>query len=196
MKRFFILIACVLLASTAYAGYPADYIGDPLPDGCIEVEAWITEWHDRNPWGQVDPTGQYFLFGTLCVKPGSEVAVLELSELAWRHCREAPWGTPGNPPVCQARYAGEWRAGRHVLAWDNGVYVSGIWIEDADGAPVYHFSALTYDAETNTARWVQGAWWLDVMWYVDDDRYTRTTWTVQPRQAEYVMRRVTARVRQ
>jgi hypothetical protein len=80
-----------------------------------------------------------------------------------------------------------------VFALDNGVYISGIWSEDADGKPVYLFDALTYDANTGTSKWVQGAWWLDAMWYVDDDRYTRITWEVQPRQAEYVMRRVTAR---
>ncbi len=194
MKRFLTFIACVILASTAYAGYPADYIGDPLPDGCVEVEAWITDWHDRNPWGQVDPTGRHFFFGTLCVEPGSDVAVLDLTEFAARYCREPAWGTPGNPLICRAGQVREWPAGRHVLAFDNGVYISGVWIEDADGAPVYHFDALTYDTESGTARWVQGAWWLDVMWFIDDDRYTRTTWTVQPRQVEVMMRRVATRL--
>ena len=194
MKRFLTFIACVILASTAFAGYPDDYYGDPLPDGCIEVEAWITNLHDMNPWGQIDPTGQFFLFGTLCVKPGSDVAVLDLSELARRQCYESPWGTPGNPLTCHAGSPREWRAGRHVLAWDAGVYISGVWIEDADGAPVYLFDSLTYDADAGTARWVQGAFLMSSIWLTDDDRYTRTTWTVQPRQAEVLMRRVAARV--
>ena len=194
MRKILTFVAILILASTAFAGYPDDYIGDQLPDGCFMVETWITDWHDRNPWGQVDPTGAYFLFGTLCVKPGSDVAVLDLTELAWRRCHEAPWGTPGNPLICHAQPAGEWRAGRHVLAWDAGVYISGVWIEDTGGWAVYHFDALTYDAESGTARWVQGVWWLDVMWLVDDDRYTRTTWTVQPRQVEVLKRRAATRL--
>lgn len=195
MKRFLTFIACVILASTAYAGYPADYIGDPLPDGCIEVEAWTVKWHDRNPHGQVDPTGQHFFFGTLCVDPGSDVAILNLTEFAARYCREPAWGTYGNPLICRAGRVREWPAGRHVLAWDNGVYISGIWSEATDGAAIYHFDALTYDADTNTARWVQGTFSLSSMWFSDDDRYTRTTRTVQPRQAEVMKRRVTATAR-
>jgi hypothetical protein len=194
MKRFLTFAAILILASTAFAGYPADYHGDQLPDGCIEVEAWITEFHDMNPWGSPDPTGMHFLFGTLCVEPGSDVAVLDLTQFAYRYCREAPWGAPGDQLVCHARYLGEWRWSRHVLARDNGVYISGIWSEDNDGQAIYHFDALTYDAETNTARWVQGTFSLSSMWFEDDDRYTRTTWTVQPRQAEALMRRVTARM--
>ena len=182
-RQIIILVALFMFAATGFAGYPADYLGDPLADGCADVEAWITDWHDMNPWGQRDPTGTYFLMGTLCVDGG--VAVLDFTDLAWRWCHEAPWGTPGDPPVCEAWWVGEWRTGRHVLAWDGGVYISGIWFEDDDGGPIYYFDALTYDATEKVARFVEGVFSLSSMWFEDDDRYTRTTFVVRGRETEY-----------
>ena len=185
MRRMIVILGVVLLMFTglAYGGYPEDYHGDLLPDGCWDVQSTIIDWHDRNPWGQTDPTGVFFLFGSLCTEDG--VAVLDLTEWGWRRCYEAPWGTPGNPPICNATYLGEWKWSRHVLAYDTGVYISGIWTEDREGQGVYLFVALTYDADTNTARFVEGAFSLSSIWFSDNDNYTRTTWSVEPWTAEY-----------
>lgn len=185
-RHIIILLVAVLAVSTvAFAGYPPDYLGDPVtPDGCRNVEAWLNSYHDMNPWSMPDPTGTFFLMGTLCVEDG--VAVLDFTDLAWRWCDQAPWGTIDDDQICVAWWVGEWTTGRHVLAWDGGVYVSGVWIELPDDDPVFYFDALTWDADDADGRFVQGAFWLDAtMFFRDDDRFTRSTYVVRERVTPY-----------
>ncbi len=186
-----LLLAVLLVAGGVFAGYPEGYYGDPLPDGCFDVETWITEWYDQEPWGQPDPTGRYFLMGELCVTGG--VVDLVLTDLAWRYCHESPWGTVDNDLICAAWYVRPWRAGIHKLGWEEGAaggfYFGGIWIELEGGEPIFMFDALTWDANENTGRFVQGVWFIEATIFMfDDDRSTRTTWTVRPRQTFYANR--------
>ena len=198
-ENIIILIVAVLAVSlTASAGYPPDYIGDPVvPNGCRNVESWLVDYHDMNPWSSPDPTGAFFLMGTRCVEDG--VVVLDFTDFAWRWCSEAPWGTIDDDPICVAWWVGDWRSGRHVLAWDNGVYISGIWGETLGGDLVFHFDALTWNADDAAGRFVQGVFWLDATIFLrDDDRFTRSTYVVRERVTPYgnAVRRSTRRVGQ
>ena len=195
-----LLVALFVVCGTAFGGYPADYYGDWISDGCVEVEAWISDYHDRNPWGMRDPTGTFFLFGEMCATGG--VVNLNLTEFASRHCREAPWGTRDNEPICYAWYLRDWAYGKFKLAFEenaNGTfYFSGVWLEtDRDDFPVFYFDALTWDSAEMTGRFVQGVWHLVATIFLkDDDRFTRSTWTVRERQTPIMnpMRRSTLRI--
>jgi hypothetical protein len=197
MRKTLILmmLAMAVTAGIVSAGYPAHYYGDRIPEGCYEVESWITDWHDMNPWGMQDPTGAFYVMGTLCST--GDVVDLMLTEVAWRRCVPEPWGDcDDDDEICFAWYIGPWSAGKHKLAWEEGssggFYYSGVWMGDVwtdEGEMVFHFDSLTFDAETGEGTLVQGVWKVDgLIFYLDDDRYTRYTWKVRERQTPYTNR--------
>jgi hypothetical protein len=188
VKRFLALfvLALALVATPAAGGYPAQYIGDQLPDGTVlEVEAVLVGWTDRQPWGMRDPSGTFYLFGELTVEDG--VAVLEFNEMAGRHCKPSIW----NPNIEEC-YAWRWNADhyeRHVLAFDDrgdgsGVYVASVWNEASD---LFFFEALTVDQATGVHTFTKGAWESDQAppWIVDSERRTRWTFELRERVTEY-----------
>jgi hypothetical protein len=187
VKRFlalFVLVLALAVAAPAVAGYPAQYIGDQLPDGTVlEVEAVLTGWTDRQPWGMRDPSGTFYLFGTLTVEDG--VAVLEFDEMAGRHCKPSIW----NPNIEEC-YAWPWRVDhyeRHVLAFDEladgfGVYVASVW-----NGELFLFEALTVDQATGVHTFTKGAWEAEQAppWIIDSERRTRWTFELRERVTEY-----------
>lgn len=171
-----LVFALVLVAAPAGAGYPAHYIGDPIPDGTVlSVEAWLVDFHDRLPYGMRDPSGHYYLFGTLTVDDG--VAVLEFDAIAGRYCSASIYNH--NIEECYARQWNPDYYERHVLALDAGVYIASVW-----NGEVWLFEALTYDAETGTATFTVGAFAQDTAppWLLDSDDYSRWRYTVRERQ--------------
>lgn len=182
MKRLLSAIISVLLcAAPVLAGYPEGYAGDRLPDGCHEVEAWIVDWHDMNPWGQYSPVGTNFWFGELCVD--GDVAILEFESIGTRVCKQSPWGGFGNPEVCSSTWIGDSNQWPYVLVYDQGLYESSVAIQDENGDPVLLFEALTYTEEQLEALFVTGAWKIvGTIFLEDDDRYTRTKWRIRQRQ--------------
>ena len=84
-RHIIILLTLVAVAGIAYGGYPDDYYGPPILEGCIDIEAYTpTGWyHDMNPWSAPSPEEGVIWFGTLCVD--GPVAVLEFTQLAGRH---------------------------------------------------------------------------------------------------------------
>ncbi len=168
------LFVLLLASSTVFAQgyYPDGYAGDPVPDGCYQVESWLTEYHDMNPWSMPDPTGRHFVYGEACVEQG--VLVLHFTDFAWRFCTPSFWGSPDGDEVCYSVPIGEWRNGRHVLAWDEARYITGVWVDDK-----YFYAALMFDASTGEAVFIEGVFGLDGFFFVEDDDYTRATWKVR-----------------
>ena len=98
MRRQIIILSLVLMvAGFVFAGYPEEYFGPPLPDGCMEVEAWVPHggFHDMNPWSMPSPEEGIIWFGTLCVD--DPVAVLEFTQLT--SLPEVYWYTVWRPAL-------------------------------------------------------------------------------------------------
>ena len=180
MRRFLVLALLLAVSIPVAAGYPDHYIGDQLPDGTVlEVEAWLSDFHDREPWGMRDPTGAFFLFGTLTVTEG--VAVLEFDTFASRRCQPSIFN-----PTIEECFA--WRSGvqgyyeRHVLAFD-GDSAGGVYVASVKNGAAFLFEALTVDLEAETITFTIGAWrWVPPFWYEDSDDYTRSTYTIRERE--------------
>ncbi|MHC4371004.1 MAG: hypothetical protein ACYSW8_25625 [Planctomycetota bacterium] len=196
-RQIIVLFVTLLVAGAAFGGYPEEYYGPPLPDGCMDVEAYVPSgwFHDRNPWSMPSPEEGIFWFGTLCVEGG--VAALEFTRLGSRRCYEAPWGTPGNPPICFAGYTIEIsRPDRHVMAWDPdfdidwGFYLASVHF----GEWIWSYESLTA-IEGNDMVFVTGVFeFITPLWYVESDDYTRWKFLVSPRTAKgFPMRRLVGR---
>lgn len=180
MRKVFISIAIVLLlAAPAFAGYPEEYYGVPLEDGCFEIEAFIPEggWHDMNPWGMISPEENIIWFGELCVE--NDVATLEFTQVGTRHCTssiynhniEQCWAWLFNPvgvsdPV--------------VMFWDNGFYLTSVDFGDN----FYAYDALTVNAD-GTMVYVEGVFeFVTPLWFYESDEFTRTRYNVSERQTD------------
>lgn len=186
MRKTLALFAVLLALAVAAVAYPPQYYGDRLPDGTeLEVEAVLVGWTDRQPWGMPDPSGTFYLFGTLVVEDG--VAILEFDEMAGRHCVESIFS-----PYVEDCYAwprnGDYNE-RHVLAFDErvdgaGVYVASVWDEDVG---LFLFEALTVDLDSGVHTFTKGAWEQEQAppWIVDSERRTRWTFEVRERVTEY-----------
>jgi hypothetical protein len=180
-----LFVVAALCAGVASAGYPDDYFGPPLPDGCIEIEAYMPDgWFlDRNPWSMPSPEETIFWFGTLCVE--GSVAVLEFTALAGRHCREAPWGVIGDPPICYSWHLVDIRdPDRHVMAWDPdfepdwGFYLASVHA----GEWIWFYESLTADPDGTHMIFTEGAFeYVQPLWFVESDDYTRWKFLVTER---------------
>jgi len=176
MRRQIIVLslALLLVAGGVFAGYPEDYFGPPLPEGCIKIEAYVPSgWFlDRNPWSMPSPEESIFWFGTLCVE--GPVAVLEFTELGSRYCKPSIF----NPNIEEC-YARTWltisKPDRHVMAWDTnfepdwGFYIASVHTGDW---------TWTYDSLTNndngTMTFVTGTFdFITPLWWVESDNHTR-----------------------
>lgn len=196
-RQIVILFLAVLIAAPALAGYPQEYYGAPLPDGCMEIEAYVPSgwFHDRNPWSMPSPEEGVFWFGTLCVEGG--VAVLEFDRLGSRRCYEAPWGMPGDPEICFAGYTIEVsKPDRHVMAWDLNFEVDwGFYIASVHfGNWEWSYESLTV-VSPNEWVFVTGVFdFITPLWWVESDTWTRWKFLVSPRTAKaFPMRRSVGR---
>jgi hypothetical protein len=184
----------VVTAGIAAAGYPEDYFGPPVPDGCMEIEAYVPSgWFlDRNPWSMPSPEEGILWFGTLCVEDG--IAVLEFTSLAGRHCRESPWGTIDDPEVCYAWHMLDIsNPDRHVMPWDPdfdpdwGFYLASVHA----GEWIWFYESLT-DNGDGSMTFVEGAFeFITPLWYVESDNYTRWKFLVTERETRMFGRRTT-----
>lgn len=196
-----IIILCLLLvvpAGIVLAGYPEDYFGPPVPEGCIDIEAYVPSgWFlDRNPWSMASPEENVFWFGTLCVEGG--VAALEFTRLGSRRCYEAPYGVIGDPPICYSGWTIEIsKPDRHVMAWDPNFAIDwGFYIASV------HFGNWEWSYESLTAIegvdmvFVTGVFdFITPLWWVESDQYTRWKFLVSPRTARaFPLRRSAGRV--
>jgi len=194
MRRMIIvLVAALMVPLAALAGYPEDYYGPPLPNGCMDVEAFVPDgwFHDRNPWSMPSPEENIFWFGTLCVESG--IAVLEFDRLGSRRCYENPWGFI----ECFAGYTIEISTpDRHVMAWDPAFPIDwGFYLASV------HFGNWEWSYESLTAAtgrdmvFVTGVFhFITPLWWVEDDSYTRWKFLVSPRTAKaFPMRRSVGR---
>jgi hypothetical protein len=189
MRRQIVILFLGLLMTcgTVLAGYPDEYFGPPLPDGCIEVEAYVPEgWYlDRYPWSSVSPEENIFWFGELCVE--GNIAVLEFTQFGGRVCREQPWGTREEMPLCWV-----WSLyditdpDRHVMPWDPafdvdwGFYLAAVSIGDWDWA----YDSLTARTDGSMV-FVEGVFHFDPpFWWVESDEFSRWKFLVKPRTAK------------
>ena len=182
-----LFLALMISAVTVSGGYPEEYYGPPVLDGCIDIEAYVPEgWYlDRYPWSAVSPEEKMFWFGTLCVE--GNVAVIEFTQFGGRVCREEPWGTREDNQLCWA-----WslyniaNPDRHVMPWDPdfdvdwGFYLASVSIGEWDWA---------YDSLTNlgdgTFMFVEGVWhFAPPFWWAESDEWSRWKFLVTPREAK------------
>lgn len=191
------MMILILATAGAEGGYPAEYYGPQLPNGCMDVEAYVPSgwFHDRNPWSMPSPEESVFWFGSLCVENG--VAVLEFTSLAGRHCREAPWGVVGDPPLCYAWHMLDIRRpDRHVMAWDLGFEIDwGFYLASVHfGEWIWSYESLT-TIEGDDMVFVTGVFeFITPLWWVESDAYTRWKFLVSPRTTPmFGLRRTTAR---
>jgi len=187
MRRHIIILAIVLMAAGSLAAqYPVEYYGQPLPlaDGdCAEVEAYLESYLDMNPWSMPDPTGHFFLFGTLCMEGDS--AVLTFEEMASRSCRQAPWGSVDDTPICEYYTVRQLsRVSRHVMPWKKGIY-RGFYLSSLpDTSPFWKYESLTYEGD-NEATYIEGVFeFVTPLWYLESDLFTRRVYKVVPRTAK------------
>ena len=187
MKKFIGTMLILLVASVVSAVYPDAYYGDPLPmenGECVEIQAHLESWLDMNPWGMPDPTGTYFLFGSLCLNEG--VAVLTFNTIAGRECKPRPYGTIEDLPICEywaPRTITGW--GEHILAWSpkdtTGV---GVYIATIEGQyPFWKYESFTYTGgESGT--FVEGVFeFVTPLWFFESDLFTRKTYVIAPKTA-------------
>ena len=184
MKRGSIIILFALLVTaTTWAGYPANYFGPPLPDGCIEIEAWVPAggFHDMNPWSMPSPEEGIIWFGSLCVD--GPIAVLEFTQLGGRYCQWSIF----NPNIEEC-YAWAWLTigvpDRHVMTWqpefapDWGFYLTSLFV----GEWTWFYESLT-DNGDGTMMFVEGAFgYILPSWFVESDEHTRWRFTVREKQ--------------
>jgi len=193
LRQIAVMFLALMVTPSLMAAYPEDYFGPPLPDGCMEIEAYVPEggFLDRNPWSMPSPEEGIFWFGTLCVEGG--VAALEFTQIANRACYKHPWGIPGDPDVCYAGWTIEIREpDRHVMAWDLdfkvdwGFYIASIFMGEWE----WQYESLTARAD-GTAVFVTGVFeYVQPLWFVESDKWTRWKFLVSPRVAKgFPMRR-------
>ena len=170
----------MLGAVTVSAGWPDEYVGDELPDGCLQIEAEIVEWLDMNAWGMVSPVG-VVVIGELCVQSG--VATLSFEWMVSRECEETPWGQVGNPENCRYRVGTRLRGPDKVMPFQNGAYVA--YVHSPSG--VVPYEALTWIEEDGAGRFVSGVFdFVTPLWFYESDEYTRVEWVVQPLRGEVI----------
>jgi hypothetical protein len=168
------------------AGYPEEYYGPPIPDGCIEIEAYVPAgWFlDRNPWSMPSPEENIFWFGELCVE--GNVAVLEFTELGNRTCRETPWGTRDDEPLCFSGWTMKLsQPDRHVMAWDPsfpvdwGFYIASVHFDDW----LWRYDSLTVTTGGDMV-FVEGVFeFVTPLWWVESNDFTRWKFLVRERAA-------------
>jgi len=200
MRRQIVVLFIIMVVSAGLvsAGYPKGYFGPPLPDGCIDIEAYVPHgWFlDRNPWSMPSPEESIFWFGTLCVESG--VAVLEFDRLGWRRCYEQPYGVVGDPLICFS----DWsialsKPDRHVMAWDLdfeidwGFYIASVHFGDW----IWSYESLTA-IEGEDMIFITGVFEFVVpFWWIESEDWTRWKFLVSPRTAKaFPMRRIGGRV--
>jgi len=187
-RQIIILVAVILMAAgTSVAQYPEVYMGSPLPlaDGdCVDVEAYLSCYLDMNPWSMPNPTGSFFLFGTLCLE--GDTVVLTFEEMASRRCRSAPWGSVDDRPICDQYSALRplRKISRHVLPWvgdsEIGFYLSSV----AATYPFFNYESFTYEGN-DVATYVEGVFeFVTPLWYLESDLFTRRVYKIAPRTAE------------
>jgi hypothetical protein len=177
----------MISAANVFGSYPEQYYGPRLPDGCIEIEAYIPEgWYlDRYPWSSPSPEENIFWFGTLCVE--GDVAIIEFTELGPRRCRPAPWGTIEDEPICFSSWTLDIENDRHVMPWDPefdvdwGFYIAQVFMGDW----IWFYESLSVDESRNFFVFVQGAFeFITPLWYVESDEYSRWKFKVKERSVE------------
>lgn len=183
-RQIVILFVAVMMAGSLMAAYPEDYYGPPIPDGCMDIQAYVPDgWFlDRNPWSMPSPEEGIFWFGTLCVDGG--VAALEFTQIASRACYKQPWGTREDPDICYAGWMVEIREpDRHVMAWDLdfqvdwGFYIASIFMGDWE----WQYESLTV-IEGDDMVFVTGTFeYHQPLWFVESDKWTRWKFLVSPR---------------
>lgn len=194
MRRQIMILFLVLLGAVVVEGsYPEDYYGPRLPDGCMDIEAYVPSgwFHDRNPWSMPSPEESVFWFGTLCVE--GRVAVLEFTRLGSRRCYENPFGFE----ECFAGWTIEIsKPDRHVLPWDLDFEIDwGFYLAKV------HFGNWEWSYESLTAgtgrdmMFVTGVFdFITPFWWVESDQWTRWKFRVSPRTAKaFPMRRSVGR---
>lgn len=182
MKKTLIVFLLIAFASTVSAGWPEGYQGEELENGCFEIVAHIDSYHDKNPWGMIDPSNTFFVLGDLCVEGG--VANLLFERFAYIKCEESPWGVIGQDEVCTAKLGGVWPEGPRILPFENGSYIAGTF-EQAKGDTVYRYEALT--CEGDVCKFTDGVFLFTTpLWFDEDDRFTRAVWIVEPWTGEII----------
>ena len=180
MRRQIIILslALLLVAGAVFAGYPEEYFGPPLPEGCIEIEAYVPSgWFlDRNPWSMTSPEESIFWFGERCIE--GPVAVLEFKSIAGRHCYESLFGF-------EKCYAWHWSnisyPDRHVMVWDfppdSGFYLTSIFKGDWE----WFYESLTNQGD-GTFVFTEGVFdFVSPFWWLESDNYTRWKFLVTER---------------
>ena len=183
MKKAIIALFALLIASAAFAGYPEEYYGPPLPEGCIEIEAYIPEggFLDRYPWSMPSPEEVIFWWGTLCVE--GDVAVIEFTDLGSRVCRENAWGSRDDVPSCYGWHKVDIHdPDRYVIPWDPdfeddwGFYIAQVWNGD-----VWLYNSVTNN-DDGSMTFVQGGFdFVSPLWFIESDDYSRWTFKVKPK---------------
>lgn len=192
-RQIIVLLVALMVPLAALAAYPEDYYGPPIPDGCMDVEAFVPDgWFlDRNPWSMPSPEEDIFWFGELCVESG--IAMLEFTHLGSRRCYKYPWGMPGDPDVCYAGWLIEISTpDRHIMAWDPdfeidwGFYIASVHFGDW----LWSYESLTA-IEGGDMIFVTGVFeYAQPLWYLESDNWTRWKFLVSPRTTKgFPMRR-------
>lgn len=158
--------------------FPEEYAGDVIQsDECFGVILEVTDWLDRNFWGQQSPVGLQY-YGQIC--PTSEKVGsirFEITYAVRSRCTETPWGSPFNDePECRyTAIRATDQAPRLMTIW-SGVYVSYV-IDHENAAP---YEAITWDSETETGTYRAGTFeFVPPLWFFESDGHTRTVYSLK-----------------
>ncbi len=193
MKKFLVFLVLVVLvlfgAQSVDAKWPAEYEGDRVPDGCYAVQSEITDWVDRNPWGQYSPVGVQKI-GELCVE--GDIARLHFTNFANIYCSETPFSGHVSE-ACVYKLGIPIDQPEYLLPWNNGSYI--VQVVEAKGIEIYsRFHALTFDEETGKAEFVTGAFlYIPPLFYEESTEHTFTRESVKELIAEQLKARVQSR---
>ena len=180
-RHITIWIALLAVAATAAAQYPGELYGVPAQEGCMDVQAYVTQFIDHEPWSVPDPTGHIFWLGELCAEPGT--VSLDFDTMAWRICRGLPWGSPAGGEECFAWFANTLDHDSHLMAW-NGDETSGFYMASVYDGELWIFDTLTV-AEDGSMTFRMGAFeFVPPLWYGISDARSLWVMDVAPLEVE------------
>jgi hypothetical protein len=179
----FLLVTLAVLFGTATAdaqSWPEGYQGDEFAEGqCLDFEAEIVEWLDRNPWGQRSPVGVQAI-GSLCMD--DSVLHFAIHFIVHKTCVTAAY-SGGESQICEYQTVAKFREPGRILPWANGAYIAYVH-EPNETAP---YEAVVWDADSETGRFVDGVFdFVTPLWFFESEAYTRTVWEFKPRNGDVI----------
>lgn len=179
----FVLI--VLISVVAFSQEYPDFIySDDMSvvPGSHEVEGYIDQYWDMNPWSMGNPEGTFYTFGTICF--ADDFAEIDWNGFAGRICEiqdnNDPWGVPDQAYlICSCSQLHTITYPSFRIQWNEEAYS---YINVFDGINGTHFTALACNLDIGECYLYQGVFKISNDEYIVDENYTFEAWKISSRE--------------